>query len=408
MTPQNNNVPALRFSEFSEDLKESNLGQVASFTKGKGISKLDIDENGKFECIRYGELYTHYGETIQSIKSKTNLDEKELVFSEHNDVIIPASGETQIDIATASCVLKSGVALGGDLNIIKTKLNGVFLSYYLNNRKKKDIACLAQGSSVVHLYANQLKTLQLNLPTLPEQQKIAAFLTAVDEKIQQFARKKDLLEQYKKGVMQKIFNQEIRFKDDNGNDFADWEEKKLGDLITLVIDNRGKTPPVLSEGMPLIEVTSVGNKMINYSVVKKYVDGNTYKTWFRKYLQNGDILFSTVGNTALCSVYEDKVKAGVAQNLVGLRFDNDFYLFMFYLLTEKKNNNKFKEIQMGAVQPSVKVSQMIHLFFSVPTLKEQEKIGNFLSAIDDRINLISEQIEKTKEYKKGLLQQMFI
>lgn len=93
--------------------------------------------------------------------------------SESNDVIIPASGETQIDIATASCVIKSGIALSGDLNIIKTANNGVFLSYYLNNKKKIEIANLAQGISVVHLYSSQLATLNLNFPSLPEQNKIA-------------------------------------------------------------------------------------------------------------------------------------------------------------------------------------------------------------------------------------------
>jgi type I restriction enzyme S subunit len=130
------------------------LGEIASFSKGKGISKADIIEDGATECIRYGELYTTYGETIDEVKSRTNIDVDDLVLSEANDVIIPASGETQIDIATASCVLREGIALGGDLNIIKTKNNGVFLSYYLNYKKKQEIASLAQGISVVHLYLN--------------------------------------------------------------------------------------------------------------------------------------------------------------------------------------------------------------------------------------------------------------
>lgn len=125
------NVPVLRFPEFSGEWEKKKLGEVAKFSKGKGISKADISEEGKLECIRYGELYTYYGEVIDKIRSKTNIDTKNLILSEANDVIIPASGETQIDISTASCVLKSGIALGGDLNIIKTVNNGVFLSYYL-------------------------------------------------------------------------------------------------------------------------------------------------------------------------------------------------------------------------------------------------------------------------------------
>lgn len=155
---QSRNVPKLRFPEFKGEWERKKLGEVATFSKGKGISKADIIEDGRTECIRYGELYTHYGETIKEIKSKTNIELKDLVLSEANDVIIPASGETQIDIATASCVLKKGIALGGDLNIIKTKNEGVFLSYYLNSRKKYEIANLAQGISVVHLYSSVLAT----------------------------------------------------------------------------------------------------------------------------------------------------------------------------------------------------------------------------------------------------------
>src|SRR5690606_8815889 len=130
------------------------LGDIASFTKGKGISKSDISEEGQLKCIRYGELYTHYGEVIVKVHSKTNVNKHELILSEFNDIIIPASGESQLDIAKASCVLIDGVALGGDLNILKTEANGVFISYYLNNKYRRDIAKLAQGISVVHLYAN--------------------------------------------------------------------------------------------------------------------------------------------------------------------------------------------------------------------------------------------------------------
>ena len=116
-------VPQLRFKEFDGAWEEKNLSDIAEFHKGKGISKADISEDGVLECIRYGELYTTYTELIQDIVSKTNLPAKDLILSEFNDVIIPASGESNIDIATAACVLKSGVAFSGDLNIIRSKMN---------------------------------------------------------------------------------------------------------------------------------------------------------------------------------------------------------------------------------------------------------------------------------------------
>lgn len=204
---QGEKEPKYRFPEFTKDgvWTEKSLDEVATILKGKGISKADIVEDGELPCIRYGELYTHYNETISTVKSYTNSSPKDLILSKANDVIIPASGETQIDIAKASCVLESGVALGGDLNIIRSKINGVFLSYYLNNAKKKDIAQMAQGIAVVHLYPNQLKTLKLQIPNPKEQQKIALCLSTLDEIIKAQEDRIEQLKQHKKGLMQGLF-----------------------------------------------------------------------------------------------------------------------------------------------------------------------------------------------------------
>ena len=201
------NVPNYRFPEFKDDgeWEEKRLGEVAEFSKGKGISKNDLSEKGTLPCIRYGELYTHYKEKIVDIISSTNLTAKDLVLSKANDVIIPASGETQEDIATASCVLVDGVALGGDLNIIRSDINGVFLAYYLNNAKKNEIAQMAQGISVVHLYSIQLKDLVIQIPTKQEQQKIASCLSALDSMIQAQTERIEQLQQHKKGLMQNLF-----------------------------------------------------------------------------------------------------------------------------------------------------------------------------------------------------------
>lgn len=187
------------------DWEKKKLGEIAIFLKGKGISKSDIAKNGKNQCIRYGELYTHYKEVITKIKSATNIDITKLVLSEENDIIIPASGEDAMDIATASCVLKKGIVLGGDLNIIRTKNNGVFLSFYLNNKLKIKIARLAQGVSVVHLYSRQLSSLKLDLPPIPEQTKIANFLSKIDEKINVVNTQIEATKTYKKGLLQKMF-----------------------------------------------------------------------------------------------------------------------------------------------------------------------------------------------------------
>ena len=189
--------------------EEKKLGEIAKFSKGKNITKTDISEEG-FECIRYGELYTKYNEVIKEVTSKTNLKETDLIFSEVGDIIIPASGETAIDLATASCVLKNGVALGGDINIIKTKENGIFLSYYMNNSKKYEIASLAQGISVIHIYNSQLGLLKLSLPSLSEQEKIANFLSSIDREIELLEKELSILENEKQSLMSMLLNGIVR------------------------------------------------------------------------------------------------------------------------------------------------------------------------------------------------------
>ena len=185
--------------------EEKKLGEIGIFLKGKGISKADIVDDGKLPCIRYGELYTRYKEIISHVFSATNLDSKNLVLSKANDVLIPASGETQVDIATASCVLEDNIALSGDLNIYRTKENGIFLSYLIRSHLKMQIVQLAQGNSVVHLYSSQLKGVQLNLPCLEEQTKIANFLSAIDQKIDVVAQQIQQTKTWKKGLLQQMF-----------------------------------------------------------------------------------------------------------------------------------------------------------------------------------------------------------
>jgi type I restriction enzyme S subunit len=199
--------PRLRFPEFQDagEWEETTLGEKSSILRGKGISKADLDPHGLQACIRYGELYTRYGETIREVVSRTKVPASELFISKPDDVIIPSSGETKIDIAKASCVLAGGIALGGDLNVIRSNLNGTFLSYYLNGPKRLDIAKVAQGDTVVHLYPHQLEALHIAVPTLPEQQRIADCLSSLDALISAETHKLAVLKTHKQGLMQQLF-----------------------------------------------------------------------------------------------------------------------------------------------------------------------------------------------------------
>ena len=178
------NVPNLRFPEFTEVWKVERLDEIATLSKGVGISKEQLSNDGE-PCILYGELYTKYkSEIITEIDSRTNIDNSKLKRSKANDVIIPCSGETAIDIATARCVPFDNILLGGDLNIISLyQYDGAFMSYQLNGKRKYDIAKVAQGVSVVHLYGEHLKAIFIYNPCLQEQQKIAQILSLLDERI---------------------------------------------------------------------------------------------------------------------------------------------------------------------------------------------------------------------------------
>ncbi len=401
----NINAPKIRFPDFKGDWINNSLGEIAKFSKGKGISKEDISESGETECIRYGELYTTYNETIDTVFSKTNLDTSDLVLSEANDIIIPASGETQIDIAKASCVLKSGIALGGDLNIIKSPNNGVFLSYYLNSKKNIDIAQLAQGISVVHLYAGQLSKLQLRIPSLPEQKKIASFFSTIDQKISRLKRKKILLEKYKTGVMQKIFSQEIRFRNDNGQEFPNWEKKRLGSIFK----ERNIQVPKSDEYplMAFVAYKGVSHKgerynrefLVNDGVNKKY-----------KQTEYGDFIYSSnnleTGSIGLNSFGSASISPVYSIFQIGESCNPQF---ISCYLVRKSFINKMTSYRQGVVygQWRIHESDFLKIEEMIPCIEEQTKIAYFLSAIDNKITHTQTQIEKAVVWKKGLMQQMF-
>jgi type I restriction enzyme S subunit len=200
--------PRLRFPEFQNagEWERHTLGNVAAISKGKGIAKADVVENGTTPCIRYAELYTFYGEIISEVRSRTNIPVDNLILSETGDVIVPASGETKEDIATCACVLDAGVALGSDLNVLRSSIDGRFFSYYLNGCKRAALARVAQGDTVAHLYPSQISKLEINCPSnLPEQQRIADCLTSLDDLLKAQTQKLDALKTHKKGLMQQLF-----------------------------------------------------------------------------------------------------------------------------------------------------------------------------------------------------------
>ena len=199
-------TPELRFPGFTDAWEQRKLESMATFSKGCGYSKSDLIDSGH-EVILYGRLYTSYETVISSVNTYVELNDNSVI-SVGGEIIVPASGESPEDIARASVVEKEGVALGGDLNIIRPKssLDSVFLALSISNgSQKKELSKRAQGKSVVHLHNSDLKEVIILYPKVEEQSKISDLFISFDSLISLHQRKLDHLKELKKGLLQQMF-----------------------------------------------------------------------------------------------------------------------------------------------------------------------------------------------------------
>ena len=357
------------------------LGDVCDFYKGKGISKDDISENG-ISCIRYGELYTTYSEKIDKIYSKTNLNTDELFLSKCNDIIIPCSGETAQDIAKASCVLLDNIALGGDLNVLRTRQNGIFLSYYLNVIAKKDIAKIAQGVSIVHLYASELKNLKIKIPPLDEQEKIVEILSTWDEAINLTINLIENKKQFKKALMQNLLTAKIRFPQ-----FKDeWKEIKLGEICEI---QTGKL-----NANAMIQ----GGRYKFFTCAKEVFEIDCYAFDTEAILISGNgenVGYIHYFNGKFNAFQRTYVLDKFTENILFIKYFLEFSLKR-KIEIEKKNGNT----------PYIVLSTIFDFIVRLPNLNEQQKIAEVLIAYDDEINLLNLKLENLKKQKQGLMQKL--
>lgn len=397
-------VPKLRFPEFQGDggWEEWMLGKGAKILKGKGISKADIHADGALECIRYGELYTKYTEVIDKVFSKTNAPKSDLVLSKEGDIIIPASGETQIDIAAASCVKRAGVALGGDLNIIRSKMYGPFFSYYLNGAKKYEIASKSQGVSVIHLYPEQLKKLVVETPEPAEQQKIAGCLGSLDDLIAAQHDKLAALRDHKKGLLQKLFpaegqtTPELRFPGFEG----EWEERTIGKECKTF---SGGTPSSSNKSYYDGNIPFIRSAEIAKNETALFLTQDGLENSAAKMVKIGDVLVALYGANS-GDVAISKMEGAINQAILCLRSKSS-NAFICYYIMHKKSWILRTFLQGGQGNLSGEIIKSIMLAFPKPL--EQQKIADCLSALDDQIAAQSDQIAALQAHKQGLMQQLF-
>lgn len=404
------NIPKLRFPEFenghsTHEYKKYSFADIFNFSTGKNIKQSEASPEFETPCVRYGELYHMYSEVISEIVNRTNLDRTELLFSDGDEILLPSAGEDPLDIGSSSALTLKGVAIGRTINILKPKLKSlysqVFVSYYINQRLKRKISSLAKGVSISNVYNSDLRTLQINLPTLPEQQKIAEFLTAVDKRIRLLEEKKQHLETYKQGVMQKLFSQEVRFKNDNGNDFPDWEEKKLGEVGEI---NPSNTE--LPEKFIYLDLESVvdGRLVKEEEILKADAPSRA-----QRLLKFNDIIFQMVRpyqkNNYLFT--KEKKNYVASTGYAQIRAAENVQ-FLYFVLHTESFVNKVIERCTGTSYPAINSSDLAKIKINLPSLAEQQKIANFLSSLDEKIGQLGVQIAQSQEFKKGLLQQMFV
>ena len=366
--------------------------------KGNGISKEQLTDTGE-PCILYGELYTKYkSEVISDIFSKTDIDTRKLVKSKANDVIIPCSGETAVDIATARCVPYDNILLGGDLNIIRLyDCDGSFMSYQLNGKRKYDIAKVAQGVSVVHLYGDHLKGVKTYNPCLEEQKKIVRLLSLLDECIATQNKVIEDLKKLKCAIIEKHYRQ------------AKLHKYKICDLgVPFSVGSLSKED-LSEEGY---ECILYGELFTTYSCVINEVKSHTNKIANTTLSQKGDLLFPSSTTVDAVSLISPSVidipNVILGGDMFGIHIDKKFnaYYLSYYI-----NLIARKKLAIYA-----KGSTIIHLHYKdiakaqllLPDLCEQDKIAKCMMAEDAKIKVEEQLLTILEKQKQYLLRQMFI
>ena len=407
--------PKIRFKGYEEDWEQRKLGDIAEFSKGSGYSKGDLIESGT-PIILYGRLYTKYETSISEVDTYVEAKDGS-VYSKGGEVIVPASGETAEDIARAATVDKSGVILGGDLNVVSPNedINSAFLAISISHgNSQRELAKKAQGKSIVHIHNEEIKNLVVPFPTKAEQNKIVEYFSSLDNLITLHQRKCEETKQLKKYMLQKMFPQngkrvpEIRFVGFT----EDWEQRKLSD-ITLKIGS-GKTPSggknaYVDDGIPLIRSQNINNDRVDLEDIV-FIDEETDNSMENSRVFTDDVLLNITGaSIGRSAVYRGKDKANVNQHVCIIRptkdFDSDFIQLN---LASNFGQKQIDASQAGGGREGLNFQEIGKMSFMFPSNQEQMKIGVYFNHIDYLITLHQRKYEELQKIKKFMLQNMFI
>lgn len=402
----NEKKPALRFKGFTDPWEQRKLGEIAVFSKGVGYSKNDLCEEGT-PIILYGRLYTKYETCIFDVD--TFVKEKAgSVYSKGGEVIVPASGETAEDISIASVVVKPGILLGGDLNIVSptAEYDSAFLALTISSgATHKYLSSLAQGKSVVHLHNADIQSVSAKFPTKREQEKIHLLFGKIDTLITLHQRKYEKLVNIKKSMLDKMFPQngvsvpEIRFKG-----FTDpWEQRKLKELYFQLTERNADLLPY--------------QKTLSVATMSFKTDGNgAADTSLANYkrLRTGDIAFE--GHTSKEFRYGRFVLNDVGDGIMSPRFsalrplhEMPINFWKYYIHYEPIMRKVLvNSTKAGTMMNELVINEFLQESILVPSVAEQQAIGRFFKQLDTLITLHQRKLEKLQNIKKSCLEKMFV
>ena len=409
MDKQINKTPFVRFPEFKDDWEHKQLNKLLSVSK---TTNKDL-KYGKEEVLSVsGESgivnqIEHLGRSYAGV-SVHNYGVVELNQIVYTKSPLKANPYGIIKLNKHKAGIVSTLYAVYNVN---QETDGQFIEYYFSldanlNRYLRPL--VSKGAKNDMKISNEyVLNDRVFAPQLKEQKKIAHFFSIVDQKLNQLQEKKNVLELYKKGMMQQIFSQQLRFKDENGKDFPDWEEKKLGELGKALIGlTYSPNDVVSSNGTLVLRSSNVQNKRLAFDD-NVYVQGRIAE---KNFVKENDILIcarngsrSLIGKAAFISKEYENCAFGAFMSI----YRSAFNKFLFHIFQTDIFDKQITQ-HLGATINQITNKSLISFKFPIPCKKEQNEIAIFLSKIDDKIKVVNEQIENTKAFKKGLLQQMFV
>jgi type I restriction enzyme S subunit len=399
------NVPALRFPEFSGEWQKSRLGDVAELVSGIALPSEDILESGKRLIARGINVKSGYVERSAEIDRYTDSSVEDKFIVSEGDVLVPMDGsKLGKNVATADIGLDGAVLIQRVARI--RAYRGVCSNKYLfqllfNWRFERHVFGVYTSSAIPHISIGELKKYLIPLGGLAEQEKVAAFLTAVDERFGLLKRKKELLEEYKKGVMQRLFSREIRFKDEEGNEYPEWEEKRLGEVVEQRTESGEFEAIMLS--------VTINNGIKRFSDLGKKDNSNPDKSKYQL-VQTGDIVYNTLRLWQGASgISHEKGFVSPAYTVLTAK-DGNLNEFIAFWMKLPSSIFMFQRNSQGLTsdQWTCKFKSFSTIKTSFPKTGEQKRIVAFLNGIESRVELLDKQIWNLAMFKKALMQNMFV